>query len=165
MGAQEKFDSHFMSDFLRGKIGGNATPMQQEGDLFAGVQAFQPAAKDQTDSRGLGSPHSYNNKADACGVGKPALLFSPEAQAVIDAGRELWRYYHRQPIAREHPNASFYDIRLYFQGTKTTKSGKVQMNASSTDEHYTALIADLRQKMKLLAGKIEPKEYEYGFLR
>ena len=63
----------------------------------------------------------------------------------MDAGRELWRYYHQQPIAKERPNASFYDIRLYFQGTKTTKSGKQQMNTDSTDATYTSLIADLRQ--------------------
>ena len=82
----------------------------------------------------------------------------------MDAGRELWRYYHQQPIAKENPNASFYDIRLYFQGTKTTKSGKQQMNTESNDPTYTALIADLRQKQKELARQIEPKVYEYGFL-
>ena len=83
----------------------------------------------------------------------------------MNAGRELWRYYHQQPIAKEKPNASFYDIRLYFQGTKTTKSGKLQMNTESEDPIYTALIADLRQKQKELAKQIEPKVYEYGFLK
>ena len=91
------------------------------------------------------------------------LVFSPEAQAVMDAGRELWRYYHKQPNV--NPNASFYDIRLHFQGTKTTKSGKQQMNTESDDPTYTALISDLRQKLKELAKQIEPKVYEYGFLR
>lgn len=93
------------------------------------------------------------------------LRFSKEANDVMDAGRNLWRYYHEQPIAKTRPNASFYDIRLYFQGTKTTKSGKVQMCPESSDAHYTELITDLRQKMKLLAKKIEPKVYEYGFLK
>lgn len=83
----------------------------------------------------------------------------------MDAGRELWCYYHQQPIAKERPNASFYDIRLYFQGTKTTKSGKQQMNTESNDPTYTALIADLRQKQKELAKQIEEKVYEYGFLK
>ncbi len=41
---------------------------------------------------------------------------SPAARAVLDAGRELWRYYHAQPDA--NPNASYYDIRAYFQGCK-----------------------------------------------
>lgn len=39
------------------------------------------------------------------------------------------------------------------------------MNSESNDEHYTELIRTLRDRMKLLAKKIEPKVYEYGFLR
>lgn len=39
------------------------------------------------------------------------LVFSEEAQAVMDAGRELWRYYHAQPDA--NPNAALYDIRVF----------------------------------------------------
>ena len=47
-------------------------------------------------------------------------------------------------------------------------SGKYEqgrMNARSTDAHYTELIANLRQKLNLLAGKIAPKVYEHGFLK
>ena len=131
--AQEKFESHFMSDYLHGKV--KLQNNGGEGDLFTSQQ--QPSAEH--------------------------LTFSPEALAVMDAGRELWRYYQRQPNA--NPNASFYDIRLHFQGTKTTKNGKVQMNTESQDETYTALIANLRQKHRELARRIEPNVYEYGFLR
>lgn len=141
VGAQEKFESHFMSDYLQGKHTPSKTPACAEGELFAEGQ-------DQSDE-------SEPQK----------LQFSPEAQTVMDAGRELWRYYHMQPIAKERPNASFYDIRLYFQGTKTSKSGKQQMNTESTDATYTSLITNLRQKQKELAKKIEPKVYEYGFLK
>lgn len=81
----------------------------------------------------------------------------------MDAARNLWRYYHQQPNA--NPNASFYDIRLHFQGTKLTKGGKQQMNPDSDDPQYTALIQALRQSLKALAQKIEPKVYEYGFLK
>lgn len=84
---------------------------------------------------------------------------SPEAQAVYDAGLALWRYYHAQPNAIA--DASFYDIRLHFQGT----NDKGNMNAKSDDETYTELIAALREKMKHLAKRIEPKVYEYGFLK
>lgn len=83
---------------------------------------------------------------------------SPEAQAVYDAGLALWRYYHGQPNA--NANASFYDIRRHFQGETNGR-----MNNDSDDENYTALIADLRDKMKLLARHIEPKVYDYGFLK
>ena len=87
------------------------------------------------------------------------LVFSEEAQAVMDAGRELWRYYHAQPDA--NPNAALYDIRLYFQG----KNEKGKMNNSSNDASYTQLITTLRENLKTLAQKIEPKVYEYGFLK
>lgn len=91
------------------------------------------------------------------------LTFSAEAKAVLDAGRELWRYYHSQPDS--NPNASLYDIKLYFQGTKTTKNGKVQMKTNSDDEKYMELIQNLRIKLRVLSSIIEPKIYKYGFLR
>ena len=140
VGAQEKFESHFMSDYLKGKHTPAKAQICKEGELF-------------TQGQNLNTSEVQ------------ILQFSPEAQAVMDAGRELWRYYHKQPIAKERPNASFYDIRLYFQGTKTTKSGKQQMNTESTDATYTSLITNLRQKQRELAKKIEPKVYEYGFLK
>jgi hypothetical protein len=39
------------------------------------------------------------------------------------------------------------------------------MNSKSADEVYTKLLADLKESLVLLAKKIEPKVYEYGFLR
>jgi len=38
------------------------------------------------------------------------------------------------------------------------------MNNKSSDEIYMNLIGDLRDKLKQLADKIEPKVYEYEFL-
>ena len=87
------------------------------------------------------------------------LVFSPEANAVLDSGRELWKYYHRQP--NTNVNASLYDIREHFQGRN--EAGK--MNNKSSDEQYTNLIGDLRKKLRTLADKIEPQVYEYGFLK
>ena len=87
------------------------------------------------------------------------IIFSPAAQNVFAAGRELWHYYHRQP--RANPNASFYDIRAHFQGTD--KNGR--MNKDSADAEYTRLIADLRGAQKILAKQIAAKVYEYGFLK
>ena len=132
--AKEKFQSHFMSDYINGK---NSFPAfhHSEPDLFA----------------------------TAVERGITPMIFSPVAQAVLDAGRELWRYYHLQLDAQ--PNASFYDIRLHFQGTKQTKSGKTQMNTDSSDMTYTTLLTTLRQRMKVLAEQIVPKVYEYGFLK
>lgn len=39
------------------------------------------------------------------------------------------------------------------------------MNTGSQDEHYNQLMGELRQSLKNLAQKIEPKVYEYGFLK
>lgn len=143
--AQDRFESHFMNDYLRGKIKPEAP---QQGELFA--------LGTQTSSSTVNSFESgLHDNADEDG--------SATRDAVMDAGRELWRYYHRQPGA--NPNASFYDIRLHFQGTKTLPSGKVQMNTESTDPTYTNLITNLRQRLKELAAAIEPKVYEYGFLK
>jgi hypothetical protein len=87
------------------------------------------------------------------------IVFSPEAKAVFNAGKKLWQYYHSQKKA--NVNASLYDIREHFQGRNA--SGK--MNNKSDDETYNELIADLRSALKILATKIEPKVYEYGFLK
>ncbi|GMO62418.1 MAG: hypothetical protein Ta2A_09010 [Treponemataceae bacterium] len=89
--------------------------------------------------------------------------FSAEAKAVLDAGRELWKYYHEKTKDNKtvSHNASYYDIREYFQGRK--ESGT--MNTKSTDETYNALLAALRGALKTLTAKIQPKVYEYGFLK
>jgi hypothetical protein len=89
------------------------------------------------------------------------LVFSDEATAVFDAGRELWKYYHSQNDVDINVNASFYDIRAYFQGTNALG----RMNARSEDVTYTKLIGELRNKLSVLADKIKPKVYEYEFLK
>jgi hypothetical protein len=86
--------------------------------------------------------------------------FSSEAQAVLSAGKALWKYFHKNTNAIS-VNASFYDIREFFQGRKDSGA----MNAKSADETYTALLKTLRDALKALAKKIEPKVYEYGFLK
>ncbi len=86
------------------------------------------------------------------------LFFSPEATAVFDAGRELWRYYHAQPNA--NPNASYYDIREHFQ----KRNDRGRMNPTSEDVEYNRLLGNLKTAMEALRLKIVPKVYEYRFL-
>ena len=129
--AKDKFESNFMTDFINGKL---KAETETENVLF---------------DKGIASGVYDGN----------ALEFSPEAKAVFDAGRELWRYYHAQENV--NVNASLYDIREHFQGRND--AGK--MNNKSSDEKYTELIASLRESLKVLAKKIEPKVYEYGFLK
>ena len=127
--AKERFESHFMTDFIQGRL---ALDEQKgnEGSLFQ-AQSFVPSAP---------------------------LVFSPEATAVFDAGRELWRYYHAQPHA--NPNASYYDIRAHFQG----RNAQGKMNAKSDDAEYMRLWGNLKEAMEVLRQQIVPKVYEYGFL-
>ncbi|MFY7810810.1 MAG: hypothetical protein ACOVQ2_03665 [Flavobacterium sp.] len=87
-----------------------------------------------------------------------AIKFSEKAKKVFNTGRELWKYYHSQKEV--NVNASLYDIREYFQG----RNDKGKMNIKSEDSQYMVLIASLRDSLKILAQKIEPKVYEYGFL-
>ena len=87
--AQAKFESTFMTDFIKGKIKQEATTT----DLF---------------TNGVVSSSEVENSQN-----KP-LVFSEEATAVFDAGRALWHYYHAQKDV--NVNASLYDIRAHFQG-------------------------------------------------
>lgn len=164
--AREKFDSHFMSDFLKGKIKveskENLFEENPSGDVSSSFSsALNPSNRGEKEGfspcadgmQGASSPNATRMQAPA------TLSFSPEAQAVFDAGRELWKYYHSKPNV--NVNASLYDIKEYFQGRN--QQGK--MNTKSNDEIYNELIANLREKLKTLAKKIEPKVYEYGFLK
>jgi hypothetical protein len=137
--AQAKFESHFMTDFIQGKIQAETKETQ---DLFSTPSSATPPKSQQPSQ---------------------ALTFSPEATAVFDAGRALWKYYHTQkfPKGGYNPNASLYDIREYFQG----RNDKGRMNSKSDDATYMKLISDLRNQLAILAEKIQPKVYEYGFLK
>jgi hypothetical protein len=134
--ARAEFESHFMISFLSGKIVHNAYT-----DLFSHLEDEEKKHQKFNWQKG--------RKRE----------FSVEAQAVFDAGRELWKYYHTQKNISV--NASLYDIREYFQGRGD--SGK--MNNRSEDETYNEFIESLRINLKRLAKKIEPEIYEYGFLK
>jgi hypothetical protein len=130
--AKEKFESNFMTQFINGKI-----------------KIEQPVATTLFESE-IDCVVPRNDKA---------LVFSEEATAVFDSGRELWKYYHSQHEV--NVNASLYDIREYFQG----RNDKGRMNPRSQDAAYTTLIGELRKNLTHLAEKIKPKVYEYEFLK
>ncbi|MDO4857574.1 MAG: hypothetical protein Q4A17_06500 [Thermoguttaceae bacterium] len=92
-------------------------------------------------------------------AGSVVPVFSPEARAVLDAALPIYRYYQTRPNA--NPNASFYDIRQYFQGV----DDKGRMNNVSADEKYNQMLAELRQAQKRLAAKIADGVYRHGFLK
>ena len=145
--AKERFKSHFIHDFMCGKIKPRSLEEQE---------AYEKDDKNYVPGDAFATS---DNKIGKFFDGKSPMTFSDTAQTVLDAGRELWRYYHSQEKALA--NASFYDIRLHFQGI----NDKGKMNTKSDDERYTELVLALRQCLKTLAKKIEPKIYEYGFLK
>ncbi|GAA7902609.1 hypothetical protein HpCOL25_14460 [Helicobacter pylori] len=93
------------------------------------------------------------------------LKFSPSASKVFDAGKEIYRYYHAQDFTNRpyNANASLYDIKEFFQGRNA--QGKLNLPAKAKDEYYKQLYANLQDALKDLAKEIQPKVYEYGFLR
>ena len=119
----------------------------------ANINHWIPFTEDEVGAKGKFSSHFMTDY-----IRDNKITFTPKAQAVFNAGRELWKYYHAQPDA--NPNASLYDIRVYFQGRK--ENGK--MNAKSDDEHYCELLGNLHAALKDLANQIKPKVYEYRFL-
>ncbi|GAA8375525.1 hypothetical protein HpBT211_09440 [Helicobacter pylori] len=93
------------------------------------------------------------------------LEFSQSASRVFDAGKEIYRYYHKQASTNRpyNANASLYDIKEFFQGRNA--QGKLNLPAKAKDEYCKQLYANLQDALKDLAKEIQPKVYEYGFLR
>ncbi|GAA9787308.1 hypothetical protein VN0362_14770 [Helicobacter pylori] len=92
------------------------------------------------------------------------LEFSQSALNVFNAGKEIYRYYHHKISNRPYnANASLYDIKEFFQGRNA--QGKLNLPAKAKDEKYKQLYANLQDALKDLAKEIQPKAYEYGFLR
>lgn len=145
-----KEDMEFQADCLAFTLfhGQNRISSEQ------GINHWIPFREQDVDAKDVFASHFMSDY-----IKDKQIEFSAEAQAVFAAGKALWKYYHEQPQA--NPNASFYDIRAYFQGRD--KNGK--MNKDSADTQYMALIGSLRQAQKVLAAKIAEKVYKYGFLQ
>ncbi|MCL2246155.1 MAG: hypothetical protein FWC10_03475 [Lentimicrobiaceae bacterium] len=139
--AHDKFESHFMTDFMNGK------------EMF--------------DTRVEEPPLLLFHHSDDIGGGagstdykKPMKrVFSETAKTALKAGLQVWKHYHKQPNV--NVNASLYDIREHFQ----KRNDKGVMNNKSEDDTYNKLMDDLRSALKDLADKIEPKIYAYDFLK
>lgn len=145
-----KEDMEFQADCLAFTLfhGQNRISSEQ------GINHWIPFSEQEVDAKDVFASHFMSDY-----IKDKQIEFSAEAQAVFAAGKALWKYYHEQPQA--NPNASFYDIRAYFQGRD--KNGK--MNKDSANTQYMALIGSLRQTQKVLAAKIAEKVYKYGFLQ
>jgi hypothetical protein len=83
---------------------------------------------------------------------------SPEAQAVFDAGREIWRAYHRSPMPRRirdelklnRPDVGWYQIRK-----------ALEANAENEVNDFGLF----RVTYEALSNKLRPMVYSLGFLK
>ena len=142
--APEKFENHFMSDFLKGKL----TKTTQQEVVQLRFELEYPDEKNQNSQ-----PQSSIQK-----INIQEEQMSPTAKQVWQIAKSLWQYYLSQPNI--NVNASFYDIKEYFKGRD--KEGK--MNKKSNDEQFNNYIKNLNQAMKALTKEIKTKVYEHKFL-
>jgi hypothetical protein len=90
-----------------------------------------------------------------------ATAISPEAQAVLDAGRTLWQAYFAHTDARSvreefklnRPDVGWYQIRNALKA-RNASGDYVPVDFSTFEAAY-----------KSLGDKLRPQVYEYGFLR
>lgn len=170
VGCRRAFKSTFMSDFLRDFLDGRISVYKMrktfldDGGLFSDIDSSgNEEVKGEIPLAMPGSGEDLggsipSQKQEAWGASQEKIHLSDEAQSVYDTALAVWKHYHAQPGAKA--DASFYDIRRFFQGETNGR-----MNNTSDDEEYTALVADLRAKQKALAARIAEKVYEHGFLR
>jgi len=186
--APERFESRFMTEFIGGKLGRKEIPLvegwqsQTDGvDITEQTKSTSPAKAGTPQEENIDGTTELFASTQESFVPTEPLEFSPQAQAVFEAGRELWKYYFEKigntkssssntfrptdTFEREgqgiSKTPSLYDIKAYFQG----QSEDGRMNNKSDDEKYNLLIANLRDSLEVLSLKIQPKVYEYGFLR
>lgn len=168
-----KDDKEFQSDCLTYTLFNNNIQSKYGANHWIPFTEYEVGAREKFDSDFM--TKFINGKLKPSGVSEPSIFygvidtgtyspsspleFSREAKAVFDSGRQLWIYYNSKPNV--NVNASLYDIREYFQG----RNEKGTMKSRSDDAKYMELIGDLRDKIKILARKIEPKVYEYEFLK
>ncbi|EHV9439446.1 hypothetical protein K1U02_000958 [Campylobacter upsaliensis] len=152
LNAAEAFESHFMLEFIQGKI-------KQEQSLRGGGEAKQTKKAVQPSL----SPE-FNETQNSSFIPTKPLIFSDEAKEVLQAAKELFKHYHEQAKDKENynPNAALYDIKAHFQGFND--KGKMNSPQKAKDEAYKDKLGELNYALKNLAKKIEVKVYEYEFL-
>lgn len=167
-------DKEFQSDCLAFTLfhGQNKISSQNGTNHFIPFTESEIGAKSAFESdfmtRFIRGKVELDNSSDSLFGGKSMsekLEFSPEAKAVFEVGREIFAYYHSQDFSTKpyNVNVSLYDIKEFFQGRD--KKGELNIPSKAEDSHYKTLIATLTDTLNTLAKKLEPKIYEYGFLK
>ncbi|MCR2095768.1 hypothetical protein [Campylobacter upsaliensis] len=141
LNAAEAFESHFMLEFIQGKI-------KISNKKKKGQQEFNFQSDELEDTF----------------IPTKPLIFSDEAKEVLQAAKELFKHYHEQAKDEKNynPNTALYDIKAHFQGFND--KGKMNPPQKAQDEAYKDKLGELNYTLKNLAKKIEVKVYEYEFL-
>lgn len=143
--AREAFESHFMYQFINGKIKADSTSTS-----LIEEQSFIP-----------NKPLEFSKESKAVfDAGREVWRYYHQNFGEI---LEIHAQHNDEFYKTYNPNASLYDIKGYFQGFKS-QNNKSKMNARSLDSHFNDLMANLRYELENLAQKIKPKIYEYEFL-
>jgi hypothetical protein len=141
LGISNSFDSHFMHDFINGKLMKNGYT-----NLFEQANTTNKCIK-----------REFSSEANAVFAAGKEIWKHYHWQ-----DKKMFEF--RFGKQKYNVNASYYDIRAYFKGFETDKKGKERMNNKSADEKFNELEKNLSQALNILAQKIEPKVYEYEFL-
>lgn len=103
--AKEAFSSHCIHDFIKGRI------------------TQDSKAQDKAEIKGKQGGFKNEDLYIIKPFPTKPLEFSKEAQAVFDAGLEIWKYYHSQDFKDKenpyNPNVSLYDIKRTFKDSTT----------------------------------------------
>lgn len=162
--AAEAFESHFMQDFLQGKI-------KQDSRFFANAQNEASLENDKRKKIQYDKVKSkllqtslFNDELESSFIPTKPLIFSDEAKEVLQAGKELFKHYHTQAKDSKdyNANAALYDIKAHFQGFND--KGKMNSPQKAKDVAYKEKLGNLNYALKDLAKKLESKIYEYEFL-
>ncbi|EAK0964985.1 hypothetical protein A0Y90_00790 [Campylobacter upsaliensis] len=141
LNAAEAFESHFMLEFIQGKI-------KISNKKKKGQQEFNFQSDELEDTF----------------IPTKPLEFSREAKEVFKAAKELFKHYHEQAKDETNytPNTALYDIKAHFQDFND--KGKMNPPQKAKNEYYKQKLGELNYALKNLAKKIEVKVYEYEFL-
>jgi hypothetical protein len=132
----------------------SANDLEWNGKMWSIVNHFIPYTEEE-----VGAPDRFESDFMVCYMRGKA--FSPEAQAVLAAGRELWRAYYtatdphtvREELKLNRPDVGWYQIRK-------------ALEARSKSGDYTPVSFDeFKAAYKALTDKLHPKVYTLGFLK